>query len=321
MAVVHSSDQNTTLDFGLVTKPRSLWIDAWARLRRNKLAVGGLIVLLLMSLMAILTDVDVGPVKFSIAPYRYDERILEYRVRPNGSKQYLKNEPPSEKHWLGTDHGPRDELSRIMYGARVSLSVGLVSQIIILFIGVPIGLLAGYYGKWIDMVLMRITDVMYAFPTVLFAIVILTVIGQSLVNIYLAIGLTFWPSMARLVRSQVLSLREKEYVESARAIGVPGWRIMFVHILPNALGPIIVAVTFGIPFAILIEAFLSFIGIGVPAPEPSWGGMINDARGQLHPDSAWWLVLFPGIALAITLFAFNFFGDGLRDALDPRSRK
>ncbi len=213
MAVVHSSDQNTALDFGLVTKPRSLWIDAWARLRRNKLAVGGLIVLLLMSLMAILTDVDIGPVKFSIAPYRYDERVLEYRLRPNGSRQYLKNEAPSAQHWLGTDHGPRDELSRIMYGARVSLSVGLVSQIIILFIGVPIGLIAGYYGKWIDMVLMRITDVMYAFPTVLFAIVILTVIGQSLVNIYLAIGLTFWPSMARLVRSQVLSLREKEYVE------------------------------------------------------------------------------------------------------------
>jgi oligopeptide transport system permease protein len=321
MAIVHSSDQNTPLDFGLVTKPRSLWIDAWQRLRRNKLAVGGLVVLMLMSLMAILTDVRIGPVQFSIAPYPYDKTTVEYEVRPDGRRVYLRNQPPSAEHWLGTDHGNRDELTRIMYGARVSLSVGLVSQLIILLVGVPIGLIAGYYGKWIDMVLMRITDVMYAFPTVLFAIVILTVVGQSLVNIYLAIGLTFWPSMARLVRSQVLSLREKEYVESARSIGVSGWRIMFVHILPNALGPIIVAVTFGIPFAILIEAFLSFIGIGVPPPEPSWGGMINDARSQLHPGSSWWLVLFPGIALAITLFAFNFFGDGLRDALDPRSRK
>jgi oligopeptide transport system permease protein len=160
---------------------------------------------------------------------------------------------------------------------------------------------------------------MYAFPTVLFAIVILATLGQSLINIFVAIGFTFWPSMARLVRSQVLSLREKEYVEAARAIGVPSWRIMFLQILPNALGPIIVAVTFGIPFAILIEAFLSFIGIGTPVPVPSWGGMISDARGALRTEP--YLVFFPAAALAITLFAFNFFGDGLRDALDPRSRR
>jgi oligopeptide transport system permease protein len=147
----------------------------------------------------------------------------------------------------------------------------------------------------------------------------MTALGPSLINIYLAIGFTFWPPMARLVRSQVLSLREKEFVESARAVGVSSWRIMFAHILPNSLGPVIVAATFGIPFAILVEAFLSFIGIGVPIPLPSWGAMINEGRIQIRSEP--YLVFFPSVALAITLFAFNFFGDGLRDALDPRSRK
>ena len=183
----------------------------------------------------------------------------------------------------------------------------------------PLGLIAGYFGKWVDQVLMRLTDVMYAFPTVLFAIVVMTALGPSLTNIYFAIGFTFWPPMARLVRSQVLSLREKEFVESARAVGVSPVRIMFAHILPNALGPVIVAATFGIPAAILTEAFLSFIGIGVPIPYPSWGAMISQGRAQMRSEP--WLVLFPSIALAITLFAFNFFGDVLRDALYPRIRK
>lgn len=289
-------------------KSRSLWGDAWLRLRRNKLAVGGLIVLLVMSLIAIFANF--------IAPYNYDQPVYEFI---SGVRRTIRNQGPSFAHLFGTDRLSRDEFSRVVYGARVSLSVGLVSQLIILLVGIPIGLLAGYYGGRLDMILMRITDIMYAFPTVLFAIVILAAIGQNLVNIYIAIGFTFWPSMARLVRSQVLSLREKEYVEAARAIGVPPWRIMFTQILPNALGPIIVAVTFGIPFAILIEAFLSFIGIGTPAPIPSWGGMIAESKPQLRSEP--YLVIFPSLALAITLFAFNFFGDGLRDALDPRSRR
>ena len=296
MAVINASDQQVPLDFALADKPRNLWGDAWKRLRRNKLALTGAIILAFLCVVAIGADV--------IAPAAYDQT----QYAPGSTSEYLQNEPPSLAHPFGTDHQARDEFSRVVYGARVSLSVGL-----------PIGLLAGYYGGWVDSVLMRLTDIMYAFPTVLFAIVILAAIGQNLINIYLAIGLTFWPSMARLVRSQVLSLREKEYVEAARAIGVPAWRIMFLQILPNALGPIIVAVTFGIPFAILIEAFLSFIGIGIPVPIPSWGGMIADAKPQLR--SEYWLVLFPAAALAITLFSFNFFGDGLRDALDPRSRR
>ncbi|HYP40744.1 MAG TPA: ABC transporter permease [Chloroflexia bacterium] len=306
MAVVRSSDQNIPRDMALAGKTRSLWVDAWRRLRRNKLAVGGVVVLVLMSMIAIFADV--------IAPYEYDQT-----VRDPATRLTIRNQPPSADHLFGTDDLSRDEFSRVVYGTRISLSVGLVSQLIILAVGIPIGLMAGYFGRAIDMVLMRITDIMYAFPTILFAVVILAAIGQNLINIYLAIGLTFWPGMARLVRSQVLSIREKEYVEAARAIGVSSWRIMFVQILPNALGPIIVAATFGIPFAILVEAFLSFIGIGVPAPIPSWGAMI--ARGKDQIRSEYWLVLFPSAALALTLFAFNFFGDGLRDALDPRSRK
>lgn len=312
MAVINASDVDTAIDFGRPAKARSLWSDAWTRLRRNKLALGGAITLLLLAVIAVAAPV--------IAPYPYDKT-----VRDPVTKKVVPNLPPAwaaggkSQYLLGTDEQSRDEFSRVVYGAQISLSVGLVSQIIILCIGIPMGLIAGYYGKGVDMLLMRITDVMYAFPTVLFAVVILAALGPSLFNIYAAIGFTFWPPMARLVRSQVLSLKEKEYVEAAQAIGVKPGRIMFAQILPNALGPIIVAVTFGIPFAILIEAFLSFIGIGVPIPIPSWGAMIARGRDQLRSDP--WLIIFPSIALSLTLFAFNFFGDGMRDALDPRSRR
>lgn len=306
MAVIGASDLDTPFDFAQTGKPRTLWGDAWVRLRRNKLAVFGVAVLLLLSVVAVAAPL--------VAPYPYDRT-----VRDPVTHRTIRNQAPSAEHWFGTDSQSRDEFSRVVYGTSISLSVGLVSELIILGIGLPLGLIAGYYGKWVDMVLMRITDIMYAFPTVLFAVVILAAIGPSLINIYLAIGFTFWPPMARLVRSQVLSLKEKEYVEAARAIGVRPWRIMFTQILPNALGPVIVAATFGIPFAILIEAFLSFIGIGVPIPLPSWGAMISNGRDQIRSEP--WLVIFPSAALALTLFAFNFFGDGLRDALDPRSRK
>ena len=306
MAVLHASDADTPLEFAAAGHSRNLWMDAWVRLRRNRLAVAGALVLLLMSLVAIFAPV--------VAPYSYTKT-----VRDSVTHKVIPNQPPSAEHWFGTDEQSRDEFSRVVYGTQISLSVGLVSQLIILLIGIPLGLIAGYYGRWVDMLLMRLTDIMYAFPTVLFAVVIVAALGPSLLNIYLAIGFTYWPPMVRLVRSQVLSLKEKDYVEAARAIGVPAWRIMFGQILPNALGPIIVAVTFGIPFAILIEAFLSFIGIGTPVPMPSWGAMIARGRDQLRSDP--WLILFPSLALSLTLFAFNFFGDGLRDALDPRSRR
>lgn len=287
-------------------RTRTLWYDAWLRLKRNKVAMISAFVLLILAVIAIAYPI--------LAPDSF-----RAQVRDPISNRTIQNQEPSAAHWFGTDGQSRDVFARVLYGTSITMSVGVVCELIILFIGVPLGLIAGYFGKWVDQVLMRLTDVMYAFPTVLFAIVVMTALGPSLTNIYFAIGFTFWPPMARLVRSQVLSLREKEFVESARAVGVSPVRIMFAHILPNALGPVIVAATFGIPAAILTEAFLSFIGIGVPIPYPSWGAMISQGRAQMRSEP--WLVLFPSIALAITLFAFNFFGDGLRDALDPRSRK
>jgi len=296
---------------GAVARPlkaRSLWIDAWRRLRRNKLAVISAVILLVLGVIAIVYPI--------LNPGAYAET-----VRDPVTHRVIQYQPPSAEHWFGTDSQSRDVFARVMYGATISLSVGLISELIILFIGVPLGLMAGYFGKTVDMVLMRFTDIMYAFPTVLFAIVLVAALGQNLVNIYFAIGLTFWPPMARLVRSQVLSLREKEFVEAARSIGVAPRRIMFAHILPNSLSPIIVAATFGIPSAILIEAFLSFIGIGVPVPLPSWGAMIADAKPEIRTAAHLYLIIFPSLFLAVTLFAFNFLGDGIRDALDPRSRK
>ena len=287
-------------------RTRTLWYDAWLRLKRNKVAMISAFVLLILAVIAIAYPI--------LAPDSF-----RAQVRDPISNRTIQNQEPSAAHWFGTDGQSRDVFARVLYGTSITMSVGVVCELIILFIGVPLGLIAGYFGKWVDQVLMRLTDVMYAFPTVLFAIVVMTALGPSLTNIYFAIGFTFWPPMAPLVRSQVLSLREKEFVESARAVGVSPVRIMFAHILPNALGPVIVAATFGIPAAILTEAFLSFIGIGVPIPYPSWGAMISQGRAQMRSEP--WLVLFPSIALAITLFAFNFFGDGLRDALDPRSRK
>jgi ABC-type dipeptide/oligopeptide/nickel transport system permease subunit len=287
-------------------RTRTLWYDAWLRLKRNRVAMVSAFVLLALAAIAIVYPL--------LEPNAYRET-----VRDPVSGRTIQNQEPSAAHWFGTDKQSRDVFSRVLYGTSISMSVGVVSELLILFIGVPLGLIAGYFGKWVDQVLMRLTDIMYAFPTVLFAIVVMTALGPNLTNIYFAIGFTFWPPMARLVRSQVLSLREKEFVESARAIGVSPVRIMFAHILPNTLGPVIVAATFGIPYAILVEAFLSFIGIGVPIPYPSWGAMIAEGRQQIRSEP--WLVIFPSIALAFTLFAFNFFGDGLRDALDPRSRK
>ncbi len=294
----------------------SLWSDAWLRLRRNKLAVGGAVVIVLIILVAIFADL--------IAPYdpAFQFGVTDVRkagLCPASGRCSAKLLPVSSHFWLGTDSLGRDVFSRLVHGARVSISVGLISQLLIILIGVPLGLVAGYYGRWVDYLLMRVTDVMYAFPTILFAIVVLAVFGQSFLNILIAIGLTFWPPMARLVRSQVLSVREKEYVEAARAIGVKDRGIIFRHILPNILSPVIVSITFGIPFAIMTEAFLSFLGIGIPVPQPSWGSMVSDARQYMRTDPS--LVIFPGLAISLTLFAFNFFGDGLRDALDPRTRK
>jgi ABC-type dipeptide/oligopeptide/nickel transport system permease subunit len=225
-------------------------------------------------------------------------------------------EPPSWDFPLGTDLVGRDMLSRMIYGARVSMSVALISQLAVLLIAVPIGAIAGYYGGWIDTLLMRIVDIFYAIPQLLLAILIMGILGRGLENLFLAIILTSWLTLARQVRAQMLALREKEFVKASRTAGASAFRIIVQHMLPNALSPIVVAVTFGIPQIIFAEAALSFIGVGINPPMPSWGQMVGEYQQYLR--SNWHMAVFPAIAIALTMLSFTFLGDGLRDALDPR---
>jgi oligopeptide transport system permease protein len=279
---------------------RGLWRDAWRRLLRNKLALAGMIYIALVVLVALLADVLPLPdptFQFPASSYA----------------------PPSPTHWLGHDQVGRDVLSRLVHGARVSLSVALFAQAIILLVGLTIGGLAGYFGGRIDNWLMRFTDVFYAFPDLLFVIIITAALGASLTNIFLAIGLVNWTDLARLVRGQLLTLRERDFVSAARSLGAPAPRIILQHLLPNAAGPIIVRLTYGIPQAIFTEAVLSFIGLGVRPPQASWGTMIQQGAQAIF--SAPHLVLFPGILIALTMLAFNFLGDGMRDALDPQNTR
>jgi oligopeptide transport system permease protein len=275
----------------------SLWRDAFRRLLRNRLAVAGGIVVLILCFVALLADV--------LAPLPY--------TKTNFSRL---NEGPSRDYPLGTDHVGRDLLSRIIYGARVSMLVGLGAQLIVVLIGVPIGSLSGYLGGRTDLVLMRFVDVMYAFPNLLFVILVMSMLGAGLVNIFIAIGLTGWVGIARQTRAQVLAIKEKEFVEGARALGGGFGRVLLRHILPSALSPIIVAITFGIPQAIFTEAALSFIGVGINPPTPSWGQMVGE--GQQYLRTYWHLCVFPSIAIGVTMLSFTFLGDGVRDALDPK---
>jgi ABC-type dipeptide/oligopeptide/nickel transport system permease subunit len=298
MAITPASVGAVTLD---VPHPSldssSLWRDAIRRLLRNKLAVTGGVVVLLLVLTAVFADF--------LAPYSY--------TKTNFGRL---NEEPTRDYPLGTDNLGRDLLSRMIYGARISMLVGLGAQLIVVAIGVPIGALSGYIGGRVDVVLTRFVDVMYAFPRLLFVILVMSALGAGLMNIFMAIGLTGWVGIARQTRAQVLSLKEKEFVEGARALGAGFFRTLFKHVLPNALTPIVVSVTFGIPEAIFTEAALSFIGVGINPPTPSWGQMVGE--GQQYLRSAWHLCVFPSIAIAITMLAFTFFGDGVRDALDPK---
>ena len=241
-----------------------------------------------------------------IAPYPYTQQFV-------GSPL----EAPSRALPFGTDNLGRDQLSRVIYGARISMSVGVIVQVIVLLVGVPLGAIAGYAGGWRDNLIMRFVDVVYAFPDLLFVIILLAALGRSETNVFVAIAIVSWPTMARLVRGQFLSLREKEFVEAARVAGASHWRIITRHLLPNSTGPIIVAVTLGIPAAILTEAVLAFLGLGAPPPLPSWGSLVFDALESIFNVPL--LVVFPGLAISITMLSFVFLGDGLRDALDPRS--
>ncbi|MBW6472833.1 MAG: ABC transporter permease [Anaerolineaceae bacterium] len=329
-------------EFGAGGKPisqkgESLWKDSMRRLMRNRAAVIGGSIIVLLLLLAVFADV--------IAPYPFAEQTL---VDQNKLPQWVLSLFPtmepyaqlSPKYFFGADYVGRDMMSRIIYGTRVSLTVAFIGPIISLIIGVIYGSISGYFGGRLDNLMMRIVDVLYAFPSLLFIILLLAFFRSTfarpapgtftysvsqldaamggLLFIFIGIGLTAWATMARLTRGQVLSVREKEFVEAARTLGANDMRIMFRHILPNVVGPLVVAETLAIPGYISTEAFLSFIGIGVNPPTPSWGSMISDGAQVIrtYPNQA----VFPALALAITMFAFNFLGDGLRDALDPRLR-
>ncbi len=225
--------------------------------------------------------------------------------------------PPDRDHWLGTDTAGRDVLTRLLYAGRVSLSVGLVAVSIYTGIGVVLGALAGFFGGWVDSFVMRLADVVLSFPTLIIIITLASVLGPSIYNVMLAIGLLGWPPIARLLRGQLLSLRETEFIIGARAVGCSDKRLIFRHLMPNAMEPVLVAATFGIAYAILIEAGLSFLGLGVQPPTPSWGNMLTDAQSLTVLESMPWLWLPPGLMIALAVLSINFIGDGLRDALDP----
>ena len=275
------------------------WRETLSVLLANRLAFIGLVVLTLLVVTAIFADV--------IARYPINAQDLARRF-----------EGPSPDHWFGTDDLGRDLFSRVVIGARISLQVGFIAVGISLTVGTLIGLIAGYRGGWIDAVLMRSMDVLFSFPVVLLAIALVAVLGPSLRNTMIAVGVVFTPIFARVVRGSTLSIREEVYVRAVRSLGAGDWRIVLRHILPNVAGPIIVQASLSLAFAILTEAALSFVGVGVQPPRPAWGLLLSDAQRFL--GQGWWLSVFPGLAIFITVMAFNLVGDGLRDALDPKQR-
>ncbi len=342
MAAVQQTSNPSVIQISQQKQGESLWIESWRRLRRNRAATVGAFIILLNIFAAVFAPV--------IAPQAFDRQTLsDNNATPTWVTQIFPNMKPkgeggyvtiSDKYSIGADNLGRDMLSRIIYGTRVSLTVALIGPLASIIVGLMVGLVAGFFGGAVDNILMRLVDLMYAFPTLLLIILMMTFFRTSFSNpepgtisytlgqldratggmilIFIGIGLTSWMQMARLVRGQVLSIREQEYVQAARALGATTPKIMFSHILPNILGPLIVAETLTIPTYISYEAFLSFIGLGVNPPTPSWGSMISEGSRNIssYPNQA----IFPALALFLIMFAFNFLGDGLRDALDPRMR-
>ena len=278
----------------------SLWRDALVRLRKNRLAVGGLIALSALVVLSLLTP--------WIAPYGYEEQDLA-----------LGASPPSPGHWFGTDLLGRDLFTRMLYGGRISLMVGFAATAVSLCVGVLYGACAGYAGGRTDAAMMRLVDILYSLPFVIFVIILTVFFGRNIVLLFMAIGAVEWLTMARIVRGQVISLRQKEFIEAATIMGLPRYRVLLWHLIPNTLGPIIVYATLTVPRVMLLEAFLSYLGLGVQAPMSSWGLLINEGvqTMEYYP----WMLVFPSVALSLTLFALNFLGDGLRDALDVRASK
>lgn len=309
-----------------IDKSTSLWKDAWRRLLKNKLAVFGLVVVALMVVAVI-----IGPTIVEMTTgftYDYIDKTL------------TTSQPPSLTHLMGTDDNGHDIFARVLMGGRISLTVGVISTLVSLVIGISYGAIAGYFGGWIDNLMMRIVDVLYAIPYILIVIVLLSVFGggntpdwiKSIVDVFgggqgmsqiillfIALGAVSWLTMARVVRGQILSLKNQEFVTAAKATGVSAFGIIFKHLIPNTLGPVIVYATLTIPSVMLSEAFLSFLGIGVQAPYASWGSLAHDGIGNIAIFP--WQLIFPGVTMALTLFSLNFLGDGLRDALDPQQRK
>lgn len=278
----------------------SLWSDAWARLLKNKLAVFGAIFLTLEILLCVLTP--------WIAPYGFETQNLELTLAR-----------PSFAHWFGTDNLGRDLFTRILYGGRISMAVGIIASLISVVVGVIYGAISGYVGGKTDTILMRIVDILYALPFIFMVIILMVYFGRNILLLFVALGLTQWLTMARITRGQVISLKQKEFVDAARSVGVKTRYIILKHLIPNTLGPVIVYLTLTIPSVILEEAFLSFLGLGVQAPMASWGTLISS--GVEVMEIAPWILLFPALMLSLTLFSLNFLGDGLRDALDPKGAR
>lgn len=281
-------------------RARNLLSDTARRFAKNKLAVVGLAIVISLLLIAIFAG--------ALAPYHYAD------ADPTQALQF-----PSRAHWMGTDEIGRDVYSRVIYGARISLGVGLAVQFIAFVIGVPLGLLAGMFGGAVDWLVMRTVEVFTAIPALMVALLLIAISGGGLANIIIAIGLVAWLDVTRLLRAQLLSLRERDYVLAARTVGAGRRRIALHHLLPNAVAPLIVALTIGIPVAIFAEAGLSFLGLGVNDPVPSWGKMVGSAMAYMRVY--WYLSVFPTLAIAITLLGFTFFGDGLRDAFDAATNQ
>ena len=306
-----------------VEKGESLWVGAWHRLRKNKMALAGGVFILLLAGLSFM-----GP--FFLEGDYYTNTVLDDKLTA-----------PGAEYTLGTDHLGRDQLGRIIKGGQISLLVGLVATFVSLTIGIGYGTISGYFGGKIDSVMMRLVDILYSLPFVIFVILLMvfakdlgdsidewfrargsefSISGQwNMLLLFVAIGAGEWLTMARIVRGQVMSLRRQEFIEACISLGLPTRRILFRHMVPNILGPVIVYTTLTIPAVMLLEAFLSFLGLGVQPPTPSWGLLIKDGADRMR--EAWWMLVFPGALFAITLFSFNFVGDGLRDALDPKTSK
>lgn len=276
------------------------WQDAWIRLKKNKMALLGLIIIVCLIVLAIF-----GPI---FSSHTYDEQNL-----------MMTNSSPSWEHWFGTDNLGRDIFIRVLYGARISLAIGIVASLLNLLIGVIYGGIAGFCGGKIDRIMMNIVDILYSVPTLLYVILLMVILKPGLINIFIALGIGYWLQMARIVRGQILSMKEQEFILAARTIGVSKKRILFRHLLPNAMGAIIVTMTLAIPDAIFTEAFLSFIGLGVSAPMASWGVLASEGVNNLRAYP--FQLFFPAVAISVTMLAFNFLGDGLRDVLDPKMRR